>query len=138
MPRRRKVSRGIFFGGHPPSPPCFVGLDAGVTYRSTGRRLPVAGWLDDSVPPATPLTPYPTHGGLMATATAPHAIDPSGRRDVGGKSARPKVQVRQTKMLVDGKWIDSTSGRTFETINPATGEVIARVAEGEAPDVDKA
>src|SRR6185503_13111301 len=25
-----------------------------------------------------------------------------------------------------------------ETINPATGEVIARVAEGEAPDIDKA
>jgi aldehyde dehydrogenase (NAD+) len=48
------------------------------------------------------------------------------------------VKIRQTKMLIDGKWVDSTSGRTFETINPSTGEVIAHVAEGEKPDVDKA
>jgi aldehyde dehydrogenase (NAD+) len=41
-------------------------------------------------------------------------------------------------MLIDGKWVDSVSGRTFETINPANGEVIAHVAEGEAPDVDRA
>jgi len=53
-------------------------------------------------------------------------------------SSKSKVKVRQTKMLIDGKWMNSTSGRTFETINPATGDVIANVAEGEAPDVDKA
>src|SRR5213080_3096858 len=53
-------------------------------------------------------------------------------------SAKSKVKVRQTKMLIDGKWLDSTSGRTFETINPATGEAIANVAEGEKPDIDKA
>jgi len=52
------------------------------------------------------------------------------------QTARPKI--RQTKMLIDGKWVDSTSGKTFETINPATGEVIARVAEGDKADVDKA
>src|SRR6476469_3097250 len=49
-----------------------------------------------------------------------------------------QVKVTQTKMLIDGKWVNSTSGRTFETINPATGDVIAHVAEGEKPDVDKA
>ena len=53
-------------------------------------------------------------------------------------ASTPPVQVRQTKMLIDGKWVPSASGRTFETINPATGDVIAHVAEGEAPDVDKA
>src|SRR5947208_8063447 len=41
-------------------------------------------------------------------------------------------------MLIDGKWVNSTSGKTFETINPATGDVIANVAEGDAADVDKA
>src|SRR5947207_4427621 len=51
--------------------------------------------------------------------------------------ARPSVRVRQTKMLIDGKWVGSVSGRTFETINPATCEVIANVAEGEAPDIDR-
>src|SRR5438046_3711249 len=48
------------------------------------------------------------------------------------------VKIRQTKMLIDGKWVDSVSGRTFESINPATGETIAHVAEGEAPDIDRA
>ena len=41
-------------------------------------------------------------------------------------------------MLIDGKWVDAVSGKTFETINPATGEVIAHVAEGDKADVDKA
>lgn len=54
------------------------------------------------------------------------------------KTSQPKVKIRQTKMLIDGKWVGSTSGRTFETLNPATGEVIAHVAEGEKTDVDKA
>ena len=42
------------------------------------------------------------------------------------------------KMLIDGKWVAAASGRTFETPNPATGEVLARVAEGDAEDVDRA
>src|SRR4051795_7130089 len=44
----------------------------------------------------------------------------------------------QTKMLIDGQWRDSASGKTFDTINPATEEVIARVAEGDAADIDLA
>ena len=48
------------------------------------------------------------------------------------------VKVRQTKILIDGKWVDSVSGKTFETLNPATGKVIANVAEGDKADVDKA
>ncbi|HEY7120610.1 MAG TPA: aldehyde dehydrogenase family protein [Tepidisphaeraceae bacterium] len=61
-------------------------------------------------------------------------------RSTGGAkmAAKLPVKIRQTKMLIDGKWVDSTSGRTFETINPATGDVIAHVAEGQAPDIDKA
>ncbi len=42
------------------------------------------------------------------------------------------------KMLVDGKWVDSVSGKTFETYNPATGEVLARVAEGDRADIEQA
>jgi len=48
------------------------------------------------------------------------------------------VQIKQTRILIDNKWVDSVSGKTFETINPATGEVIARVAEADAADVDLA
>ena len=32
------------------------------------------------------------------------------------------------KMLIDGKWVDAASGKTFETFNPATGELLATVA----------
>jgi acyl-CoA reductase-like NAD-dependent aldehyde dehydrogenase len=42
------------------------------------------------------------------------------------------------KMLIDGKWVEAASGKSFETPNPATGEVLARVAEGDAEDVDRA
>jgi aldehyde dehydrogenase (NAD+) len=55
--------------------------------------------------------------------------------------ANPKdlpVQIKQTKMLINGIWQNSASGKTFETLNPATGEVIANVAEGDKADVDKA
>ncbi len=44
----------------------------------------------------------------------------------------------QTRHLIDGRWRDSVSGSTFETINPATEEVIADVAEGGPEDVDLA
>lgn len=43
-----------------------------------------------------------------------------------------------TRMLIGGKWVESRSGKTFETINPATEEVIAQVAEGDAADIDAA
>ncbi len=51
---------------------------------------------------------------------------------------RKTAQSFQTKMLIDGKWHASKSGKTFETINPATEEVIAEVAEGDAADIDLA
>jgi aldehyde dehydrogenase (NAD+) len=42
------------------------------------------------------------------------------------------------KMLIDGKWVEAASGKTFETPNPATGAVLAKVAEGDAEDIDRA
>jgi aldehyde dehydrogenase (NAD+) len=47
-------------------------------------------------------------------------------------------KVTDQKMLIDGKWVDSASGKTFETINPSTGDAICRVAEGDKADVDLA
>ncbi|MGI4813595.1 MAG: aldehyde dehydrogenase family protein [Janthinobacterium lividum] len=41
-------------------------------------------------------------------------------------------------LLIDGKLVPSVSGRTFETINPANGEVLANIAEAGAEDVDRA
>lgn len=47
-------------------------------------------------------------------------------------------RVTDKKMLINGQWVDAASGKTFETINPTTGDVICRVAEGDKADVDKA
>ena len=47
-------------------------------------------------------------------------------------------QIRQTQLLIDGQWVPSKSGKTFETLNPATEDVIAQVAEGDAADVEAA
>jgi len=45
---------------------------------------------------------------------------------------------QERKMLINGKWIPAASGKTFPTYNPATGEVLARVAEGDKEDIDQA
>ena len=42
------------------------------------------------------------------------------------------------KMLIGGKWVEAASGKTFPTYNPATGEVLAQVAEGNSDDIDRA
>src|SRR5437868_2998757 len=42
------------------------------------------------------------------------------------------------KLFIGGRWVDSASGKTFDTLDPATGEVLASVAEGSAEDVDRA
>ena len=45
---------------------------------------------------------------------------------------------QQEPMFIGGKWVDSVSGKTFPAINPATGEPICQVAQGDAADVDRA
>ncbi|HLX36587.1 MAG TPA: aldehyde dehydrogenase family protein [Candidatus Binataceae bacterium] len=42
------------------------------------------------------------------------------------------------KLLIGGKWVAAKSGKTFETINPATEEVLGLIAEGDKADVDEA
>ncbi|MGE0606206.1 MAG: aldehyde dehydrogenase family protein [Pirellulales bacterium] len=59
----------------------------------------------------------------MATATAPAVKSPA---------------IRQTECFIGGRWTPAVSGKTFETINPSSEEVIAQVAEGDAADVDLA
>src|SRR5260370_16412146 len=63
----------------------------------------------------------------MSTATA-------------GKARTVKApQVKQQQPLfIGGKWVSSASGKTFPTLNPATGETICQVAEGDKADIDLA
>src|SRR5262245_20769208 len=41
-------------------------------------------------------------------------------------------------LLIDGQRFPSISGRTFNTLNPATEEVLATISEGNADDVNRA
>ncbi len=61
----------------------------------------------------------------MATVTLPKGAE------------APSLNV-QTKLLIGGQWRDAVSGKTFPTYNPATEELIADVAEGDAADIDLA
>src|SRR6266576_3499978 len=45
---------------------------------------------------------------------------------------------KDRKMLINGKWVEAASGKTFPSYNPATGDVLARVAEGDREDIDLA
>ncbi|MGE7185745.1 aldehyde dehydrogenase family protein [Peribacillus sp. NPDC006672] len=45
---------------------------------------------------------------------------------------------KKYQLFIDGKWVDSLSGKTFESLNPATDEVNAVVAEAGPEDVDLA
>ena len=53
-------------------------------------------------------------------------------------AARSLPAVGAHKLFIDGSFVDARSGRTFETINPATEEVLAVVAEADSADVDVA
>src|ERR1700721_1677732 len=46
------------------------------------------------------------------------------------------VAVSATKLLINNRWVNSQSGKTFATINPSTGQEICQVAEADAADVD--
>ena len=65
---------------------------------------------------------------MVTTAAVP-------ARDTG---ASPGLRLPVLKLLIGGEWCDSFSGATFDTIDPATEEVIATVPEPGAEDIDLA
>ncbi|KAK7367878.1 hypothetical protein VNO80_09898 [Phaseolus coccineus] len=67
-------------------------------------------------------------GGLSKFSTAAATEEP----------IKPPVRVEHTQLLIDGKFVDAASGKTFPTLDPRTGDVIAHVAEGDHEDVDRA
>jgi len=53
----------------------------------------------------------------------------------------PKIRdfvSKPRKMLIGGRWVEAASGKTFPVYNPATGEELARVAEGDKEDINRA
>jgi aldehyde dehydrogenase (NAD+) len=47
-----------------------------------------------------------------------------------------KSRISPGHLLIDGQWVDGS--KTFDTINPATGEVLTQIAEASSADVDRA
>ncbi|KIH67724.1 hypothetical protein ANCDUO_01943 [Ancylostoma duodenale] len=73
---------------------------------------------------------------MLRTALARTAVQiraassiPEGIRDI-----KPKY----TKLFINNEWVDAVSKKTYDTFNPADNSLIAEVAEGDKPDVDKA
>ncbi|WP_315766653.1 MULTISPECIES: aldehyde dehydrogenase family protein [unclassified Bradyrhizobium] len=58
--------------------------------------------------------------------------------DYDRESSAAAYLARPLQLLIDGRHVPSLSGRTFKSLNPATEEVIATIAEGNAADVDRA
>ncbi|KAK9061723.1 hypothetical protein SSX86_018906 [Deinandra increscens subsp. villosa] len=50
----------------------------------------------------------------------------------------PPVNIEHTKLLINGQFVDAASGKTFPTLDPRTGLLIADVAEGDAEDINRA
>ncbi len=48
------------------------------------------------------------------------------------------IDGKRKRLLINGQWVEAASGKTFETSDPATGEVLAQVAEGDSADIDRA
>lgn len=54
------------------------------------------------------------------------------------EGARAFLARRQKQILIDGVWRDAGSGKRFETFDPASGKLLAELAEATASDVDEA
>src|SRR3981081_567808 len=50
--------------------------------------------------------------------------------------AATKVKIETGRLLIDGQWVESA--KKFDTINPATGEVLTQIAAASSEDVDRA
>ena len=50
--------------------------------------------------------------------------------------AATKVSLKSGRLLIDGQWVETS--KHFDTINPATGEVLTQIAEASPADVDRA
>ncbi len=53
-------------------------------------------------------------------------------------ATHPFLDGTPKRMLIGGQWVAAASGKTFETRNPATGDLLAVVPEGDREDIDRA
>jgi aldehyde dehydrogenase (NAD+) len=69
---------------------------------------------------------------MSETLTAPSVAD------IIAELKPNKANPQKGKLFINGEFVDALSGKTFETNNPATGEVITEIAEAQKEDIDLA
>jgi aldehyde dehydrogenase (NAD+)/betaine-aldehyde dehydrogenase len=70
----------------------------------------------------------------LAPERSRHAVDTTE-----GEKGEKTVEVAiKNKLLIGGSWLPSSDGGEFETLDPATGEVIGTLADATSQDVDSA
>src|SRR4029077_9382530 len=70
----------------------------------------------------------------ISSASTPTSSLHEARNDLPSR----RVAMRTFDHFIDGELTPSRSGKTFDDVDPTTGKVIARVAEGGAAEVDAA
>ena len=63
---------------------------------------------------------------------------PTAALEALSDAARSFIESGPHKLLIGADWVDPADGRSFETIDPATGEPICEVAQAGAEDVERA
>jgi aldehyde dehydrogenase (NAD+) len=116
------------FNGHPA--PAEVAFD-GTTIELIRSRQPARAVLDGQMRLRAAET-------LAANGKKEERVPPMA----SATSRRPNTdQVHDSKdqpLFIGGQWRGSVSGKTFPTINPATGQTMCQVAAGDAADIDQA
>src|ERR1700754_4991044 len=87
----------------------------------------------------------PVRDFIFTTAYLIHKLRDKNRRnmmsiayDYSHEKTSPVSRSTEKLLLINGQRVPSLSGRTFNTLNPATEEVLATISEGNADDVDRA
>merc|ERR1711935_1050216 len=75
---------------------------------------------------------------LSRLPTRIHLVSVSCRNQSKMAQPIPNPEVRFTQIFINNEWVNSVSGKTFTTINPATGEEICKVQEGDKADIELA
>jgi len=74
----------------------------------------------------------------IVSRTGPKVFSKAGFATAAAIKPNPNPEILYTGIFINNEWRKSASGKTFTTVNPATGEVIAEVQEGDKADVDAA
>lgn len=87
-------------------------------------------------PPLAPNSRAPPHEAPSRATSAPGEAAPSQPGQPFVDPDEPDC-VKYTQCFINNQWVPACSGKSFETLNPVTEQVICTVAQGDKADVDK-